>query len=153
MTTCSSDKLKAAEQPQLLIVWWRLLNSRWNVVAKLSKAPCSLCTACISAAQYVSYSSSASWLAAVGNLSNMNHESRDEKECSIANQLQHFVQCSPTFMQASSWLNRQRVVLVQGYNFIWIEGGSRAEQQLNSESLWTVYRHPARMIELENMPQ
>ena len=57
-------------------------------MSKLCKAPCSLCTGCISVAQYVSYSSSASWLAAVGNLSHMNHESRDKKECTIANQLQ-----------------------------------------------------------------
>jgi len=81
----------------------------------------------------------------------MHHKSR--RECSIADQLQHFVQRSPTFMQACSWLNRQRVVLMQGYNFIWVEGGSRTEQQLHSESLWTVYWHPARMTHIQSMPQ
>jgi hypothetical protein len=77
---------------------------------------------------YVSCSLLVSWLAAAGDLSNMNHESRRKQECSIAGQTQQFVQCSPTFVQASSRLNRQRVVLVQWYNFIWVEGGSRTEQ-------------------------
>ena len=58
---------------------------------------------------------------------------------------------SLTFVQASSWLDWQCVVLMQGDNFIGIEGSSWAEQQLYPEPLGAVYWHPAMDTYCENI--